>query len=190
MKKNIVASLLVSSVLGASLSASAGTGQIGSGAVEVKTCAIQLADYVGYLPPAPVLKLLSEKGYYPVRKSNLESLVLDIESAGEIFTGYKYSNLAEQFLKTYAPVYSLNLYGEERIGDFNSTVKYASVKQSNSEAIAGKDRIYDEYLTLNPETFLNMIRQLPNCKNNILVPVVANERGGSHGEGVDWTKMP
>ncbi|WP_415061830.1 hypothetical protein [Bdellovibrio sp.] len=190
MKKNIAASLLMSSVLGASLSASAGTGQIGSGAVEVKSCTIQLADYAYQLPPAPILKLLTEKGYYPIRKSNLESLVLDLESAGEIFTGYKYSKLAEQFLKTYAPVYSLNLYGEERIGDFNSTVKYASVKQSNSDAIAGKDRFYDEYLTLSPESFLNMIRQLPNCKNNILVPAVASERGGSQGNGVDWSNLP
>lgn len=190
MKKNIVASLLVSSVLGASLSASAGTGQIGSGAVEVKSCAIQLADYAYQVPPAPVLKLLSEKGYYPISKSNLESLVLDIEGAGEIFTGYKYSKLAEQFLKNYAPVYSLNLYGKQRIGDFNSTVKYASVKQSDSEALAGENRIYDEYLTLNPESFLRMIRQLPNCQNNILIPVAVSESGSSHGEGVDWTKMP
>lgn len=189
MRKSILATALLASALGSSLSASAGTGQIGSGAVEVKSCAIHLADYAYSTPPAPILMLLNEKGYFPVTAPVQGSLTLDVDGE-EVFAGYKYSKLGEQFLKNYAVIHSLNLYGEQNGGDFKTSVKHASVKQSTSDALSAQDKRYDEYLTLKPESFLSMIRQLPNCRNNILIPVSSQQQESSPREAWDWTKVP
>ncbi|KHD89342.1 MAG: hypothetical protein OM95_04240 [Bdellovibrio sp. ArHS] len=194
MKKNILATTLTTAILGLSLSASAGVGQIGSGAIEVKSCAIHFSNYGAKTPPAPVLQILSQKGYHPVGVANEGTLILKVHTVDEIFAGYKYGSVSERFYKTYASVQALGLFGEERLGDFKTAVQYALVRQSDREAIAAKDLPYsvcqEGYSCLKPQALLKMLQQLPDCNNNVLMPVPAQRSNNAHAGGYDTSNLP